>query len=221
MSSSPSIRLSGTQVELMADCIVGENKTEVDLVDVGGGNVGSVRRSLQRLGVKFHDVGAGNLPSGLRPLILPGVGAFGTVMKALAADGLDRRVKSLVLEGTPLLGICVGMQVLFHTSEESPGSKGLSLIDGQVRKFQHGKVPQIGWNKVEPQQDGWEPGFVYFVNSYFPQPERDDVTLYQADYGQRFCAAIRTGNITAFQFHPEKSGEFGSRLLQKWVHSVS
>ena len=195
--------------------------TEVDLVDVGGGNVGSVRRSLHRLGLKFHDVDAGNPPDGARPLILPGVGAFGTVMKSLREAGLDQRVKSLVSSGTPLLGICVGMQVLFDESEESPGCKGLSLIDGRVKKFQQGKVPQIGWNKVEPEQAGWDDGFVYFVNSYFPEPDRGGVTLYRAEYGQKFCAAIKTGNITAFQFHPEKSGEFGSRLLKKWVQSVS
>lgn len=194
---------------------------EVDLVDVGGGNVGSVRRCLHRLGVSYVDVGPGNLPQGKRALVLPGVGAFGTVMDSLRRGGVDKSIGELVQEGTPLLGICVGMQVLFDSSEESPGCTGLSLIPGKVVRFKSGKVPQIGWNHVEPMQKGWEEGFVYFVNSYFPQPEQDDVTLYKAEYGQPFCAAVKYRNITAFQFHPEKSGPFGSSLIEKWVRNVS
>lgn len=194
---------------------------EVDLVDVGGGNVGSVRRCLHRLGVDYVDVGPGNLPQGNRPLVLPGVGAFGTVMDSLRRDGVDKSITQLVENGTPLLGICVGMQVLFDSSEETPGCAGLSLISGKVVRFKSGKVPQIGWNHVEPLQRGWEDGFVYFVNSYFPQPAKDGVTLYRAEYGQPFCAAVSCDNITAFQFHPEKSGPFGSRLIEKWVKSVS
>lgn len=206
-SDSPSAKLSAA--------------TEVDLVDVGGGNVGSVRRCLQRLGVKYHDVGADNLPSGARPLILPGVGAFGTVMEALRKNGLDTCVKILASSGTPLLGVCVGMQVLFDSSEEAPDVRGLSLVPGEVVRFQAKKVPQIGWNHVAPQQEGWDDGFAYFVNSYYASPAQDDVVLYQADYEGTFCAALRTGNITAFQFHPEKSGKFGASLLAKWVTSVS
>src|SRR5262249_11407322 len=134
---------------------------EVDLVDVGGGNIGSVRRCLQRLGISYRDVGADNLPGGSRPLILPGVGAFGTVMQSLGRNNLDESIKKLVAAGTPLLGVCVGMQVLFDASEEAPGVPGLSLVPGAVVRFVADKVPQIGWNCVQPKQPGWDEGFVY------------------------------------------------------------
>lgn len=195
---------------------------EVDLVDVGGGNIGSVRRCLHRLGISYRDVGADNLPRGSRPLILPGVGAFGTVMDSLRKNNLDRSIKKLVASGTPLLGVCVGMQVLFDSSEEAPGVPGLSLVPGQVVRFVAEKVPQIGWNYVAPKQPGWEAGYVYFVNSFYGRPDSQDVLLYQAQYGGvDFCAALRTGNITAFQFHPEKSGAVGANLLARWIASVS
>ncbi|MCU0723999.1 MAG: imidazole glycerol phosphate synthase subunit HisH, partial [Planctomycetes bacterium] len=116
----------------------------------------------------------------------------------------------------PFLGICVGMQVLFERSEESPGVEGLSVLPGEVVRFREGKVPQVGWNRVEPRQGGGLPaGFVYFVNSYAPRPARPKDVLYEADYHGPFCAAVRRGNVAAFQFHPEKSGEFGHRLLRR------
>jgi glutamine amidotransferase len=197
-------------------------RAEVDLVDVGGGNTGSVRRCLNRLGVVYHDVDANKLPDGSRPLILPGVGAFGAVMESLRRSEIDRVVPKLVKRGTPYLGICVGMQVLFESSEESPGSAGLGLIPGKVVRFQAAKVPQIGWNRIQPEQDGgWPEGFVYFVNSYYPEPTDENAVLYRADYGVPFCAAVHKDNITAFQFHPEKSGQFGGQLLERWIDSVS
>lgn len=197
-------------------------KVEVDLVDVGGGNTGSVRRCLQRLDIAYRDVDADKQPDGSRPLILPGVGAFGAVMNSLRTAGIDQVVTKLVKSGTPYLGICVGMQILFDDSEESPGVPGLGLVSGRVLKFRSNKVPQIGWNHIQPEQDdGWSPGFVYFVNSYYPQPVRQDVVLYRADYGVPFCAALHHENVTAFQFHPEKSGAFGGQLLERWVNSVS
>lgn len=195
---------------------------EVDLVDVGGGNIGSVRRCLQRLGISYRDVGADNLPGGARPLILPGVGAFGTVMDSLRKNNLDESIRKLVAAGTPLLGVCVGMQVLFDSSEEAPGVAGLSLVPGQVVRFIADKVPQIGWNHVDASQPGWEAGYVYFVNSFYGRPDNQEVVLYRAHYGGvDFCAALRTGNITAFQFHPEKSGAFGASLIARWIASVS
>lgn len=196
-------------------------KTEIDLVDVGGGNIGSVSRCLHRLGVEFRQVGADNPPDGSRPVIVPGVGNFGAVMQSLSASKLDQTLCKIVRSGTPFLGICVGMQVLFDSSEESAGVAGLGLIPGEVVRFNHRKVPQVGWNKVVSKDKEWDEGFVYFVNSYYPVPKNDDVVLYQSDYGGRFCAAVSTANITAFQFHPEKSGEFGEGLLKRWVARVS
>jgi imidazole glycerol phosphate synthase glutamine amidotransferase subunit len=207
---------------------------EVDFVTAAGGNIGSVSRCLERLGVPYRECDAQSPPDGSRPIVLPGVGAFGTVMQALEAGNLAAKIKELVLAGTPFLGVCVGMQVLFDGSEEAPGVNGLGLIAGQVRKYQHGKVPQIGWNKIVPgpaaeavedekdrNNSTWPDGFVYFVNSYYPHPDNGDVTLYSANYYGDFCAAVHKGNITAFQFHPEKSGDFGQSLIEKWVADVS
>ncbi|CAN5252925.1 imidazole glycerol phosphate synthase subunit HisH [soil metagenome] len=200
----------------------------VDLVTSIGGNLGSVARSLTRLGVKFNQVDLNNPPDGSRPIILPGVGAFGAVMASLRQGKFDQTIKALVQAGTPFLGVCVGMQVLFDSSEEAPGVAGLGLIKGRVVKYTEGKVPQTGWNEVKAVTDkngnddnrSWPTGFVYFVNSYYAKPESDEVTLYEANYFGSFCAAVSTGNITAFQFHPEKSGEFGESLLKRWVSNV-
>ncbi|MFA6211022.1 MAG: imidazole glycerol phosphate synthase subunit HisH [Candidatus Obscuribacterales bacterium] len=193
----------------------------VDLVTSVGGNLGSVGRSLTRLGINFNSVDASNPPDGSRPVILPGVGAFGAVMASLREGNFDQTIKSLVNAGTPFLGVCVGMQILFDSSEEAPGVTGLGLVKGSVVKFTQGKVPQTGWNEVRAVNDnGWPTGFVYFVNSFYAKPENDLVTLYEANYFGQFCAAVSTANITAFQFHPEKSGEFGEGLLKKWVSDV-
>jgi imidazole glycerol-phosphate synthase subunit HisH len=201
-------------------------RTEVDLVDVAGGNLGSVKRCLDRLQVPYNLVNPKNKPEGSRPIILPGVGNFGAVMQNLQKDGFDQLVKSLVEGGTPYLGICVGMQILFDWGEES-NSAGLGLLPGKVVKFTRGKIPQIGWNKIEcpeaaqSKSNPWPNGYVYFVNSYVAQPEKSSDTLYSADYFGSFCAAVKRDNICGFQFHPEKSGPFGQSLLVRWIELVS
>jgi glutamine amidotransferase len=204
--------------------------TKLDLVDVGGGNIGSVKRCLERLEIDYVEADLENPPNGDRPVLLPGVGAFGPVMDHLAKNGFDKRIKDLVNGGTPFLGICVGMQILFDSSEESKGTAGLGLIPGVVRKYKEGKVPQIGWNLIErasieaetkPGVQYPESGYVYFVNSYYPDPSSPADVLYASNYHVNFCAAVQRGNITAFQFHPEKSGEFGKILLRRWVENVA
>jgi len=195
-------------------------KIEIDLVDVAGGNLGSVKRCLDRLSVPYNLVNPTNLPDGTRPIILPGVGNFGAVMENLQRENFDKIVIALVRSGTPYLGICVGMQILFDSSEESD-SAGLGILPGKVVKFTAGKVPQIGWNSVVSKKENWPDGFVYFVNSFVAQPEASSDVLYSADYFGDFCAAVRRDNVTAFQFHPEKSGEFGQQLLTKWLDDVS
>lgn len=206
----------------------------IDLVDIGVGNIGSVSRCLDRLGIAYQKVGPTHFPDGLNPIILPGVGSFGGIMKALEQNNFDRHLKQLLEEGTPYLGLCVGLQILFEESEESPGVKGLGLIPGRVVRYQAEKVPQIGWNAIEPQVTAlektnsataltprtlmpWPEGYVYFVNSYYAAPTRPEDILYSSDYEGTFCAAVQSGNLTAFQFHPEKSGVFGHYLIQSWV----
>ncbi|MCA9802097.1 MAG: imidazole glycerol phosphate synthase subunit HisH [Cyanobacteria bacterium HKST-UBA02] len=197
----------------------------VDIIDAAGGNTGSVYRALERLGVNYNKVNKDNQPDGSRPIILPGVGSFGTVMSRLRQGDLDSRLVSLVKSGVPFLGICVGLQVLFEESEESPGIAGLGLLPGKVRRFTEGKVPQIGWNRVEstrPElQDSYPDGYVYFVNSFVAEPEKafeKEIVLYRGQYYRSFCAAVLKDNVTAFQFHPEKSGEFGMSLLSSWLN---
>jgi imidazole glycerol phosphate synthase glutamine amidotransferase subunit len=190
----------------------------VELVDVGGGNLGSVKRCLERLNVAYRVADQDNPPTGDRPLVVPGVGAFGPVMEHLAKEKLDKRLTSLAKSGTPFLGICVGMQILFDGSEEAKGVRGLGLLPGKVLKFQSGKVPQIGWNRIEGRAaEANDTGYVYFVNSFYPKPDNDEQVLYYANYHVRFCAAVQWQNITAFQFHPEKSGKFGQSLLSGWL----
>ena len=193
---------------------------EVEVVDYGGGNLGSLRRCFHRLQLDYKLVDAQHPPSGTLPLILPGVGAFGAVAAALAQGQLDQRVVEVVKGGTPFLGICVGLQILLDSSEESPGVPGLGLIPGQVRRFQAPKVPQIGWNEIRPRGEGTA-GFVYFVNSYYARPADPATVWFEADYHGPFCAALRKDNVAAFQFHPEKSGAFGQSLLRGWYDEVA
>jgi glutamine amidotransferase len=189
----------------------------IEVIDAAGGNIGSLCRALERIGVPFTRVNGETLPTGDKPIILPGVGNFGAVMNRLTQSKLDSRIKSLVKDGVPFLGVCVGLQVLFDGSEESPGVEGLGLLSGKVVKYTEGKIPQIGWNHVDAQIPGWDSGFAYFVNSYFAAPAQPDVVLYQSEYFKPFCAAVQKDNITAFQFHPEKSGAFGMSLLERWL----
>jgi len=184
----------------------------VELVDYGGGNLGSVQRALQRLEAPFRLT---SQPTGDHPVILPGVGSFGAVATALSKAGLDARLRQIIAQGTPFLGICVGLQVLLEGSEESPGVPGLGIIPGQVVRFRAPKVPQIGWNRVVSAE---REGFVYFVNSYYALLKKPEHLWYSADYYGPFCAALRHQNVSAFQFHPEKSGDFGQRLLQDWLN---
>ena len=191
---------------------------DIDLVDYGGGNLLSMQRCLHRLDLSFALVDARRPPSGERPLVLPGVGAFGAVMSALRQDGLDRRLLDLMQAGTPFLGVCVGLQVLLDSSQESPGVAGLGVIPGTVVRYQAPKVPQIGWNEVRSAQDS---GFVYFVNSYYAVPDDPGAVWYEADYFGPFCAALRRDTVSAFQFHPEKSGAFGQGLMRRWFEEVA
>lgn len=192
----------------------------VDLVEIGAGNVGSVLRCLQRLNVAVRRSTDRGFLDGNAPIVVPGVGCFGAVMEHLRQSGLCDNLCQLVEDGTPYLGICIGMQILFERSAESADVPGLSLIPGEVIRFRNGKVPQIGWNKVSSAQSDWQSGFAYFVNSYHCVPANGSITLYEANYYERFCAGLQKNNITAFQFHPEKSSDFGRTIMQRWLLNV-
>jgi glutamine amidotransferase len=163
---------------------------------------------------------------GAKRLILPGVGAFGDAMENLRRSGLDRAILDAVRAGTPLLGLCLGLQLLFGESEEFGQHEGLCLIPGKVRKFQGQdlRVPHVGWNQVEgvrhqdPLLGGIPDGsYFYFVHSYYVEPESAADVVCRTEYGLPFCSVARRGNVWGAQFHPEKSQAAGRQLLRNFL----
>jgi imidazole glycerol phosphate synthase glutamine amidotransferase subunit len=200
----------------------------IALIDYGAGNLRSVANALKAIGMEPLLVGAPAELAGTTHLVLPGVGSFGDCMTQLAARGLVEPIRDWVLAGRPFLGICLGYQILFDSSEESPGVTGLGLVRGAVRRFTTRpgqKIPHMGWNSVVPRRPdegtwaglGAEPYF-YYVHSYFPVPADDAVIAAETDYGgTTFAAAIELPNLLACQFHPEKSQDAGLRLIRTFL----
>ena len=200
----------------------------VAIVDYGVGNLFSLECSLRAIGQSVTVSGDSGVLEAADRIILPGVGAFGDAADKLRSGGLDRVLCRLAGDGKPLLGICVGLQVLFDGSEESPGAKGLGLIHGMVKKIQAPglKVPHMGWNSIkvrEPREKldlfkGLsDKPYVYFVHSYHAVPEDASVITAPTEYGEQLTAAVACGNIQATQFHPEKSGDVGLAILKNFV----
>jgi glutamine amidotransferase len=201
---------------------------KVALIDYGAGNLRSVANALAAIGVEPQLAAAPQDLTDATHLVLPGVGAFGDCMAQLAGRELLDPIRAWVLAGKPYLGICLGYQILFESSEESPGVAGLGLLKGGVRRFAEApglKIPHMGWNSAVPRRPahgnwhglGAEPYF-YFVHSYFPVP--DDASIIAADtvYGEEaFAAAIQMPNLFACQFHPEKSQDAGLRLIRNFL----
>ncbi|MBI5498871.1 MAG: imidazole glycerol phosphate synthase subunit HisH [Deltaproteobacteria bacterium] len=191
------------------------------VIDWGGGNLGSVVRALRRAGADPVLAAEPRGLAGCARLVFPGVGAFGDVLDGFRGRGFEAPWREFVESGRQALCICVGLQALFEGSDETPGVPGLGLLRGRVRRFASGKVPQIGWNRVEPAGGGAggvvEDAYCYFVNSYYAAPEDVSVVAGWTDYGVRFASAVAWGSITATQFHPEKSGEAGLGLLRRWL----
>ena len=190
----------------------------IAIVDYGAGNLKSVKNALDYLNV---DSIITDDPKNIKKadrLILPGDGSFGYMIENLEKKDLVNPIKNFIKSGKPFLGICLGLQGLFEESEESPKVKGLSIFKGKVLKFRKGKVPQIGWNKIFPKQKNiFKEDFMYFVNSYYVVPKDNSITATITDYNGNFVSAIESNNITAMQFHPEKSGKAGIELLKSWL----
>ncbi len=191
----------------------------VSVVATGHANVRSLLNALERLGAKAELTTDPETVRTAGKLILPGVGAFGAVMKRLDFLGLVEPLRDRVRASRPLLGICLGQQLLLSSSEESPGVPGLGAIPGVVRRLQVPKglkIPHMGWNEVLP--DGAAPYHAYFVHSYAAWPEDErDVSAWCEYGGARFPAALRRGETQAVQFHPERSGEAGLALLGRFL----
>ena len=200
----------------------------IAIIDYGVGNLFSAEKAFAALGADVRVTSDESTIRQADKIVLPGVGAFGDCMKNLKESGLIPVLKESVAAGKPLLGICVGLQVLFDGSEESPGAKGLGLIHGMVRKIQAPglKVPHMGWNSIkvrEPREKTdlfrglSDKPYVYFVHSYHAVPEDKSVITATTEYGEPLTAAVACGNIQATQFHPEKYGDVGLAILKNFV----
>jgi glutamine amidotransferase len=199
----------------------------IAVLDYGIGNLRSAEKALQKAGGDARLVTTATEADGASGVVLPGVGAFGRCMDELRASGLDRVALDAVAAGTPFLGICVGMQMLYEGSEESPQVRGLAVIPAMVRRLPDGvKRPQMQWNVLQPVSRtsklldglGAEP-WAYFVHSYAADATDDVVAT--CDYGGSVVAAVERGNVMATQFHPEKSGATGLAILQNFVKLAS
>ena len=198
----------------------------IAIVDYGIGNLGSVTKGFRHVGAEVQLTGD---PEALRKasaLVLPGDGAFGATMAEIQRRGLVPILRDAVAAGTPLLGICIGMQVLFEQSEEHGVFEGLGLLPGRVRRFDGAlPVPHMGWNELHPRRphpllDGIPDGaHVYFVHSYFCDAA-PEVTIASSDYGRDFAAIVGRENVLGVQFHPEKSQAVGLRMVANFVRFV-
>lgn len=208
---------------------VGDAPVRVAVLDYKMSNLRSVTKALELLGADVRVAETPDQAEGAQAVVLPGVGAFGQAMRRIREHGLDGVAHRAAESGTPLLGICLGLQLLFDESEESPGVPGLGLLSGPVTRLQAGrKVPQIGWNVVD-----WTPGCTlgvggeeslrtyYFVHSYAVRPADAAASLGACTYGDdRFVCAAGAGSVSGVQFHPEKSSRAGLALLRRWLVAV-
>ncbi|MBJ6360794.1 imidazole glycerol phosphate synthase subunit HisH [Paenibacillus sp. GCM10012307] len=199
----------------------------IAIIDYGMGNLYSVSKAVERLGYEAVVTADPQIILDADGAILPGVGAFGDAMQNLRNTGLDEVTRFYAESGKPLLGICLGMQLLFAHGEEYGDNEGLGLMAGRVVRFQGDyKVPHMGWNKLEFRQssplfNGLEEGYVYFVHSYHVKPEHEDNLLATTDYYQDVTAIVGKGNVLGMQFHPEKSGDLGMQLLGNFLALAS
>ena len=201
------------------------------VIDYGAGNLRSLSRALEQAGARAALICSPEVAPGDDGLVLPGVGAFGPAMARLGAAGFPSWIRDRVAAGTPLVGVCLGMQLLFERSEEASGVSGLALVRGEVRRLPSGlKVPHMGWNQVNVRRADpafgtlREGAFAYFVHSYVADPGDPATVIATAFYGREFPAIIRQGNVLGLQFHPEKSAATGLELLRGiigWIAAIA
>lgn len=194
------------------------------IIDYGVGNLRSVEKAFAAMDCDAIVSGDEKVLRAAERLVLPGVGAFGACMKALSERGLDQLVREKVADGAPLLGVCVGMQLLFEESDEFGATAGLGFLRGRVRRFTDDLVvPHVGWNRVKERQshtlfrDLQPEAFFYFVHSYYCEPLENEVVVGQTEYGVNYASVVARENICGVQFHPEKSQESGLRLLKNFA----
>jgi len=193
---------------------------DIAIIDYGVGNLRSVEKAFAATGAQAVVSSDEHILRAASALVLPGVGAFGKCMDALTQRGFDELIRQRVNQGAPLLGVCVGMQMLFEQSNEFGKNRGLALLRGRVRRFPSELVvPHVGWNQVELKKTHpllvgiADCSFFYFVHSYFCDVDDQSIILGSTDYGESYASIVAKGNIVGVQFHPEKSQTAGLRLL--------
>ena len=198
----------------------------IAVIDYGVGNLFSVEKALMQFATDVLITGDKELIAKADKLVLPGVGDFGECMSNLEATGLIPTIRECIAKGTPLLGICIGEQILFVGSDESPEAKGLGIFKGMVCRIQAPglKVPHMGWNSVTFSQPNHplfahlgEHPYFYFVHSYHCVPEDASIITATTEYGEKLTAAVAKDNVMATQFHPEKSGDVGLQVLKNFI----
>ena len=198
----------------------------VAIIDYDAGNIRSVEKAIRYLGKEAVVTSDPEKILAADRVILPGVGAFGDAMKRLHAMGLVEVIRQAADRGTPFLGICLGLQLLFEKSEESPGVPGLGLLQGEILRLpEHPglKVPHIGWNSLKYPNPGRlfrgipEDSYVYFVHSYYLKAQDEGIVTATTEYGTLVHASVESGNLFACQFHPEKSSETGLTILENFL----
>jgi glutamine amidotransferase len=201
----------------------------IAILDACSGNLRSVQRAIEHVGGTVAIARDADTVRRADKLVVPGQGTFGMFMRGLAERGLGEAVRDAIARGTPYLGICLGLQVLFEHSDEGDCA-GLGVLAGRVTKLVPGapqlKIPHMGWNRVAKRRDDplladvADGERVYFVHSYRVEPADRDAIVLEAEHGVTFCAAVRRGNLFACQFHPEKSQAVGARILRRFVEAA-
>lgn len=198
----------------------------IAIIDYGAGNLQSVKKAFDFIGAESVITDNPEIINACDRILLPGVGSFGDAMDSMHKSGLVETVKQNALSGKPFLGICLGLQLLFEESEESPGVKGLGIFKGKIKKFSSDmglKIPHIGWNSLEIKQKDTlfknvpENSYVYFVHSYYLHAEDEEDVATVTNYGIDFHSAVGKNNVFATQFHPEKSGDVGLQILKNFA----
>lgn len=198
----------------------------VAIIDYGAGNLSSVKKALDYLGAENEITQDREKILSATHIILPGVGSFEDAMNSMKARGLIDVVKEAAASGKPFLGICLGLQLLFESSEESPGAEGLGILKGKIVEIPKNtglKVPHMGWNSITvKQKDGIfkdidDESYFYFVHSYYLKDAEEDVVAATTEYGVSIQCAVQKGNLCATQFHPEKSSKVGLKLLENFL----
>lgn len=198
----------------------------IAIIDYDAGNIKSVEKALQKLGADVVITKDAQEILAADKVILPGVGAFGDAMSNLRRYGLDSVIHQVVENGTPFLGICLGLQLLFERSDETPGVEGLGILKGEILRIPEKddlKIPHMGWNSLHLQNQGRlfkglsEQSYVYFVHSYYLKAKEEEIVKATTDYSVNIHASVEKGNVFACQFHPEKSSEIGLQILKNFV----